>query len=135
MRSGLGGPVVYWQWGEAETGLIWSMAGWFWYWVRMRQGMRQDVVRGSIWCAGACSVISGVIVSPAVISGPAIGSVNSFPFVRSFVGSGGGWLVDATICATDMDCRYGATICATDMVRRYARPENRKGQEHVAPGP
>ena len=34
---------------------------------------RQGIVRGSIWWTGACSVISGVIVSPAVISGAAIG--------------------------------------------------------------
>ena len=28
-----------------------------------------------------------------------------------------------------------ATIWCDDMHHRYARPENRKGQEHVAPGP
>ena len=109
-------------------------------------GDRQDVVRGSSGCrqgidlvAGACSVISGVIVNPASIYWLRIGSVNSFPFVRS--GGGGGGCDDMRhryappICATDMRHRYGATICATDMVRRYARPENRKGQERIALGP
>jgi hypothetical protein len=78
-------------------------------------GCRQDVVRGSIWCAGACAVISGVIVSPAVISGSAIGCVNSFPFVGSGSGSGsggGGWLMR----------RYAPPICIADMHRRYALP-------------
>jgi hypothetical protein len=28
---------------------------------------------------------------------------------------GGWWLVDATICTTDMHCRYGATIWCDDM--------------------
>lgn len=105
--------------------------------VRGLSGDCQDVVRGSIWCAGACAVISGVIVSPAGISGAAIGCVNSFPFVRSFVRSLVLVLVvvDATICAADMVRRYAQPICIDDMVNRYARPENRKGQEHVAPGP
>ena len=75
---------------------------------------------------GACSVMSGEIVDSRGISGPALGAlINSF----LFVGSGGGGGCD------DMHCRYGATICTTDMHHRYARPENRKGQEHVAPGP
>jgi len=54
---------------------------------------------------GACSVVLGAILSPAVIYGPAIGSVNSFPLVLVLV------VVDATICIADMHCRYGATIC------------------------
>jgi len=85
--------------------------------VRMSSGCRQDAsgcVRGSIWCAGACAVISGVIVSPAVISGPAIGCVNSFPFVRWFWFWW--WLVGG---CDDMDCRYGATIWCDDMHCRY----------------
>jgi hypothetical protein len=63
---------------------------------------------------GACSPISGVIVSPAVISGPVIGCVNSFPFVRWFW-FWFWWLVDATICATDMHCRYAPPIWCDDM--------------------
>jgi hypothetical protein len=59
---------------------------------------------------GACSPISGVIVSPAGIYWFRIGSINSFGS-----GSGGGWLVDATICIADMHCRYGATIWCDDM--------------------
>jgi len=54
------------------------------------------------------------------------GSGNSFLFVGS--GGGGG-------CIADMHCRYAPPICIADMVNRYARPENRKGQEHVALGP
>ena len=93
---------------------------------------------------GACSVVLGAILSPAGISGPAPGAlIHSRSFVRSFVrsGSGGGGCDDmrrrygATIWCDDMVRRYGATICIDDMVNRYARPENRKGQEHVAPGP
>jgi hypothetical protein len=57
---------------------------------------------------GACSVVLGAILSPAVISGPAIGSVNSFPLV----------LVLVLVVVVVVD----ATICATDMVRRYALP-------------
>ena len=71
---------------------------------RPSSGDHQVRLRGSIWWMGACSVMSGVIVSPAGISGPAPGR----SFVRSFVCSGGGWLVGG--CATDMHCRYGATI-------------------------
>lgn len=92
----------------------------------------QDVVRGSSRWMGACAVISGVIVSPAGISGSVIGCVRSF--VRSLV-LVLVLVVDATICIADMHCRYAPPICIDDMVRRYARPENRKGQEHVAPGP
>ena len=80
---------------------------------------------------GECSVISGVIVNPASIYWLRywlrIGSVNSFPFVGS-----GGWLVGG---CDDMRHRYALPIWCDDMHRRYARPENRKGQEHVAPGP
>ena len=142
MRSGLGGPVVRWQWGEIETVWIWSMAGWFWYWVRMpgcclpSSGDRLVLLWGSIWCAGACAVISGVIVSPAGIYWFRywfrIGSINSFGS-----GSGsGGWLVDAPpIWCDDMHHRYALPIWCDDMVRRYARHENRKGQEHIALGP
>lgn len=71
---------------------------------------------------GACSVLSGMIVDSRGISGPATGSVNSFPF-RSFVRSfWWWWLVGG---CDDMRHRYGATICIADMVRRYARHENR----------
>ena len=72
---------------------------------------RQDVVRGSIWCAGACAVISGVIVSPAGISGPAPGAlIHSCSLVLVLV------LVVVVVVVVD------ATICAADMVRRYAPP-------------
>jgi len=148
MRSHLGGPAVRREWGEAETGLIWSMAGWFGTGsgcqgivrglsgdcqgiVRGLSGDRQGIVRGSIWWMGACAVISGVIVSPAGISGPAPGAlIHSCSLVLVVV------VVDALpICIADMHCRYAPPICIADMVNRYARPENRKGQEHVALGP
>lgn len=76
---------------------------------------------GSSRWMGACSVISGVLVSPAGIYWLRIGSINSLPFVGSGSGSGsGGWLVVGgwlmrryapPICIADMHCRYGATIC------------------------
>ena len=111
------------EWGEAETGLIWSMAGWFGTGsgcqgiVRGLSGDRQGIVRGSIWWMGACAVISGVIVSPAGISGPAPGAlIHSCSFVRSFVGSGGsGSGGGGGGGCDDMRRRYGATICTTDM--------------------
>lgn len=85
--------------------------------VRGSSGAAQDVVRGSIWCAGACAVISGVIVSPAGISGAAIGCVRSF--VRWF------WFwwwwmrrYALPICTTDMHRRYGATICKAGKQKR-----------------
>ena len=75
--------------------------------------MRQDVVRMSIWCAGACAVISGVIVSPAVIYWFRIGSINSLPLVLVLVV---GWLVDAPpIWCDDMHHRYAPPICIADM--------------------
>ena len=95
------------------------------------------IVRGSIWCAGACAVMSGVIVDSRGISGPAPGAlIHSCSLVLVLV------LVvvvvvvvDVTICAADMVRRYAPPIWCDDMVNRYARPENRKGQERVAPGP
>jgi hypothetical protein len=60
---------------------------------------------------GACSVVLGAILSPAVIYGPAIGSVNSFPLVLVLVLV----VVDATICATDMVRRYALPIWCDDM--------------------
>lgn len=80
-------------------------------------GDASPIVRGSIWCAGACAVISGVIVSPAVISGAANGCVNSFPFVRSLV-LVVVLVVDATICIADMHCRYGEPICKAGKQKR-----------------
>ena len=100
------------------------------HWVRMPGGLsgdRQDVVRGSIWCAGACAVISGVIVSPAVIYRLRIGCVNSFTFVGSGSGSGGGGSGGGG--CDDMRRRYGATICTTDMVRRYGEPICKAGKQ------
>ena len=90
---------------------------------------------------GACSVVLGAILSPAGISGPAPGAlIHSRSFVRSFVRSFWFWWwwmrrYAPPIWCDDMVRRYGATICIDDMVNRYARPENRKGQAHVAPGP
>jgi len=85
---------------------------------------------GSSRCAGACAVISGVIVSPAVISGPAIGCVNSFPFVRWLWFWFWWWWMRRyapPIWCDDMRHRYGATICATDMQGM----KTEKGQEHM----
>ena len=80
---------------------------------------------------GACAVISGVIVSPAGISGPA-------PGLRSFVGSFVRWfvrslvlvvVVDATICIADMHHRYASTIWCDDMHRRYASTICKAGKQ------
>jgi len=150
MRSHLGGPAVRREWGEAETGLIWSMAGWFGTGsgcqgiVRGLSGDCQGIVRGlSGDCQGIVRGSSGDCQGIDLVDGcvcghlrgdrqscghfrACSGSVNSFLFVGS--GGGGG-------CIADMHCRYAPPICIADMVNRYARPENRKGQEHVALGP
>jgi hypothetical protein len=128
---------VYWQWGEIKTGGIWSMLVDGGMVLVLGQdasgdasGDRQNVVRGSIWCAGACAVISGVIVSPTGIYWLRTGSINSFPLVLVLV-----LVVVVVVDATDMHHRYAPPICIADMVRRYARPENRKGQEHMLLAP
>lgn len=102
------------------------MLGWFGTGSGCRgdcQGIAQERV-------GACAVISGAILSPAVISGPAIGCVNSFTFVGSGSGSGGGGslvlvlvvvvvvVVDATICIADMHRRYAPPICKAGKQKR-----------------
>jgi len=100
--------------------------------VRMSSGCRQDVVRmssecrqGIVWMDGCVFGRVGVIVDSAGISGPATGSVNSFPFVGSGSG-GGGWLMRRyapPICIADMHCRYALPIWCDDMQgRKQKRP-------------
>jgi hypothetical protein len=81
--------------------------------VRGSSGDRLVLLRGSSRWMGACSPISGVIVSPTGIYWLRIGSINSLPLVLVLVVVGW-WMrhrYGATICTTDMHCRYGATIC------------------------
>ena len=97
-------------------------------------GDRLVLLWGSSGWMGACSPISGVIVSPAGIYWPATGSVNSFPFVGS-----GGWFwfwwwmrrYAPLIWCDDMRRRYGATICTTDMQGR--KTEKAKSNTLLAP--
>jgi hypothetical protein len=89
-------------------------------------------LRGSIWWMGACAVMSGVIVSPAGISGPAPGR----SFVRSFVRLlvlvvVVVVVVDATICIADMVRRYAPPICTTDM--QGLKTEKAKSNMLLAP--
>ena len=100
---------------------------WFWYWVRMRgvfwccSGAALVLLWGSSRWMGACAVISGVIVSPAVISGPAIGCVNSFPFVRWFWFWFWFWWWWMR--------RYAPPIWCDDMHHRYALPICKAGKQ------
>jgi hypothetical protein len=136
---------VNWQWGEIKTGGIWSMAGWFWHWVRMPGGggVVSPIVRGSsgtalgiVWMDGCVFGRLLGVVSPTGIYWLRIGSVNSLPLVLVLVVV---LVVVVVGGCDDMRHRYGATICATDMVRRYGaticKAGNRKGQERIALGP
>lgn len=90
------------------------------------------IVRGSSRWMGACSVISGVIVSPAGISGPAPGALihsRSLVLVLVLVVVVLVLVVDATIWCDDMHHRYALPICTTDMVRRYGEPICKAGKQ------
>lgn len=84
---------------------------------------------------GACSVVLGAILSPAVIFGAANGCANSFPFVGSGSGSGGGGGCDdmhaPPIWCDDMVRRYAPPICTTDMQGR--KTEKAKSMLLLAP--
>ncbi len=81
--------------------------------VRGSSGDRLVLLRGSSRWMGACSPISGVIVSPTGIYWLRIGSINSLPLVLVLVVVGW-WMrhrYAPPICIADMVRRYGATIC------------------------
>ena len=94
-------------------------------------GDASPIVRGGAGCRQGIDLVNGCVFG-RVGGDPqscghfraCSGSVNSFPFVRSFVRSFVLVLVvvDATICAADMVRRYGATIWCDDMHRRYGEP-------------
>lgn len=109
-----------------DGGMVLVMGQDAWVLPAIVRGSSGTALGSSRWM-GACSVISGVIVSPAAIYWFRIGSINSFGS-----GSGGGWLVDAPpIWCDDMHHRYALPICIADM--QGMKTEKAKSNTLLAP--